>query len=226
MKRDYTNMLQIPCDVLYKAPDLSRKIRDYSLSKEGDLVFLFTGNVSYGRWCSLSSLGGVVKKSGIGKLVIYTATPLTKKMKASLSDCEVHPPVSSSKVFELQNDADVLVHVESFGLKDKLEVRYSISTKIMDYISAQRCILAIGPKDIASMEFLSENKLAICINAEKNIPETISNIKRQRTVIMDCVQSIQKYINNTKSAKQSSLKLEEELYGIIENYKTKSNVIR
>ena len=58
--------------------------------------------------------------------------------------------------------------MESFQLKEKLSVRHSFSTKLVDYFNAGKPILAIGPGDIASIEYLEENRSAyICKNKEE-----------------------------------------------------------
>ena len=220
MKRDYSKMLGLPCSVLYKSPDKERKLTDYTSDKAGDSVrvFLFTGNVSSGRWKSLGKLGEAIKEYGVGKLVIYTPTPMTSKMEKALRCCEVHEPVSARKVIELQNEADVLVHAESFALKDRLEVRYSISTKIMDYISAQRCILAIGPSDLASMEFLHDNDLAVCVNN----PDDLAVLKRFRDpdYLGERIRRVREYVAKADSVDESCRKLEKDLRVITEKYKS------
>ena len=65
------------------------------------------------------------------------------------------------------------MHVESFNLKNKLETRYAISTKVMDYISVGRCILAIGPSDIASTMYLDDRKLAYTARNKKDLLQIV-----------------------------------------------------
>ena len=53
----------------------------------------------------------------------------------------------------------------------------------MDYLCAGRTILAIGPKDIASMEYLRNNEVALCANSEEDIDSIISNLKDSPEII-------------------------------------------
>lgn len=220
MKYDYEKMLKIDCSILYKFPEMSRKFETYKRNSiEKGLVFLYTGNIGNGRWRSLALAGDAIISSGVGKLKIYTPTKLTCKMRESLKNCEVYPPVVSDCVIKLQNEADVLIHAESFKLKERLEVRYSISTKIMDYIGAGRCILAIGSKDIASIEFLKKNKIAIICDSKKAITQKINFLKNNPNIVKMYADQTTEYINSLPTKAQQQENLRKELLNIIEEYK-------
>lgn len=72
--------------------------------------------------------------------------------------------VSNDRIFDVYNESDILLHVESFDRDIKKYTRLSISTKIPEYLSSGKLIIAIGPKDIASIEYLATNKAALIIN--------------------------------------------------------------
>ena len=84
--------------------------------------------------------------------------------------------VSAEKVIELQKDADMLVHVEALDLKNKLLVRQSFSTKIVDYLAAARPILAFGPKNVASIDHLIKNNCAIVADNETELLNKLSTV--------------------------------------------------
>lgn len=181
MRTDYEKMLGVPCKILYKFPDLSRGLGTYKRQKNKPIHFLYTGNIGDGRWKTLSKLGMALKENKFGILDVYTATPITEEIKAELEIdgfSTVHNPVSQKEVIKLQGEADILVHAESFEKKNKLLVRYSISTKIMDYLCAGRTIFAIGPNDIASIEFLKLNNLALCASSDSEISDVVTNLKQ------------------------------------------------
>lgn len=179
-KEDYSRIFNLSFNTLYKTPDPSRCLYPYSIHN-GPIRFLFTGNIGSGRWKTLGKVAKALNETRNGHLDIYTATPITKRIKKAL-DIEgissLHSAVSSSDVLNLQNSADVLIHVESFGLKDRLEVRYAISTKVMDYISDERCILAIGPADIASIELFEREDAAIIVSDKSRISEYIARLTK------------------------------------------------
>lgn len=183
-RQDYTKLFDLPIKVMYKFADNDRKKFDYS-GATGNIRFLYTGNLWVGRWKSLAMLVDALKTTG-GTLDIYTATKLPDKVKKMLNVegvSTVHAPIPQEQVIEEQNKSDVLVHVESFNLKNRLHVRYSISTKIMDYVSVGRCIMAIGPKDIASIEFLDKNDLALIASNEEEVLSIVKQINEKPSMI-------------------------------------------
>lgn len=54
------------------------------------------------------------------------------------------------------NESDILVFVESFNEQEKEKTRYSLSTKIPEYLSLGKPILAVGPESIASIDYLKD----------------------------------------------------------------------
>ena len=216
-KEDYERLLHKECRVLYKGVDPDRKEFEYS-GTSGAIKYLFTGNISSNRWKGLSLLARAIKKHNAGQLDIYTATPITSKMKAALSNCNIHPPVTSEEVLKLQNEADVLVHVESFDLRSKLSVRYSISTKVMDYISTERCILAIGPDDVASIEFIKDNDVGIVANNNQQIETIVLNLLNNPDLLMKNAHKCRDYVTRRKSEKSLQKYLYDGLSEAIKGY--------
>lgn len=201
MRKDYSRYFKLPIKVTYKFPDLSRCLYEYcSVSKP--VKYFYAGNLGAGRWKSLAMLVKSLQRNGNGYIDIYTPTPLTQKQRMLLNIdgvSVIHPPISQAEVIKLQNAADILVHVESFEIRDKLEVRYSISTKIMDYISIGRCILAIGPSDIASMMYLNDNHLAFIANNENELDSIIAELNFSKVAILNSAQQNNKYVNSIDS---------------------------
>jgi hypothetical protein len=72
-----------------------------------------------------------------------------------LKKCEIMSVICNS---------DILLHVESFDPFIQNYTMYSISTKIPEYLSSGNIIVAIGPKNIASISYLSINKVAYIID--------------------------------------------------------------
>ncbi len=220
MKSDYEKMLGIDCGVLYKFTDSKWLSGRYpGVKDENAISFLYTGNVGNRRWESLGTLGEAVEKYGIGHLDVYTPTPLNSKMLKKMSSCTVHEPVSAKEVKALQGQADVLVHAESFNRKDMLAVRYSISTKVMDYISACRCILAIGPEDIASVNYLESNNLALICKSNDDIEKTVQRIKNDKSVISECAEHNFDFVSQMPDRESQQAKLKDDLQNIITQYK-------
>ena len=84
--------------------------------------------------------------------------------------------VSSEEIAVIQKEADILIHVESFALKDRLKVRLSFSTKLVDYFKSGRCIFAVGSRKLASIDYLSKNQGAVIAYKESEIKRKLERL--------------------------------------------------
>lgn len=160
------------CYICTKGADFSMtplKKNTYSESKK----LVYTGNLGNHRWEELYYIGKALDKIGGGhKLVIYSGTPLTKAIEtkfASVESIQFNGRVSVDRVPEIQLDADILVHVESFRLKERLLVHQSFSTKLVDHFSRCRCTFAVGAPDVAFVDYLLKEDAAVVATARKDI---------------------------------------------------------
>lgn len=223
MRRDYIEFLKLPCKVLYKIPDLSRKQSEYRMPGK-KVHFLFTGNIGTNRWKSLAILVEILREEKFGYLDIYTANAISDDMRKALDVegySQLHKPVTQDEVKNLQNAADVLVHAESFDLANKLLVRYSISTKIMDYLCMGRTILGIGPKDIASIEFLHDNETAFVASNKDELRQIIRNIKSNPALLMEYSKKGLAFVGTHMNAMEMKASLRRDLQDIIIEHKQK-----
>lgn len=174
-KDDYTKAFNKECKLLTKSADFTQK-PNVKESYNKPLELVYTGNIALNRWKSLSHIANVLEKINASEikaqLKIYTGTAVTKKMSKALNKGNssfIMGSVSADKVKEIQENADMLVHVEALDLKNKLTVRQSFSTKIVDYLAAARPILAFGPKDVASVDHFVKNDCAIVADNEQEL---------------------------------------------------------
>ena len=149
-KNDYEKSFKKECKVLTKSADFSNQApvkNEYNKP----LQLVYTGNIGMNRWRSLAEIATVLKKINEdevkAQLRIYTGNLLTEKMDSALNKGNssfVMGSVSADEVIKIQNDADMLVHVESKDLKNKLLVRQSFSTfcreQMFRYCHRQRCM--------------------------------------------------------------------------------------
>lgn len=188
-KQEYEKIFKKPFNILYKSADFSGEKPKYK-ENNNILQLVFTGNISSNRWKTLVLIGRALDEINTQKikaqLVIYTATPISKKMQKQLSikdSIVMMGSVPSSEMEKIQKEADVLVHVESFDLRSKLEVRMSFSTKIVDYLSRGKCILGVGPSDVASIDYLIQNDCAVVANNRDEILKTITDLITDNNIL-------------------------------------------
>jgi len=184
MKEEYDAIFGINSIFLAKGADFStHQDIEHTLNKPLRLVYL--GQVIYGRIYSLISLSKVLQAINKDKvkaqLFVYTNNAISDELKKQLlagNSTFLVPPVPYNEVANVIHDADIVVFVESFERKYKNVARLSFSTKLCDYLSSGRAILAVGPEDIAPMNYLKDNKAAfVCISCEEIAPtlETATN---------------------------------------------------
>lgn len=134
---------------------------------------VYTGNLGNHRWEELWHIGQALDKINEGhKLIIYSGTELSDGIKEkfnSTKSIEFMGRVSADKIPEIQSDADVLVHVESFRFKERLLVHQSFSTKIVDHFARSRATFAVGATDVASIDYLLNRDAAVVATSRDDI---------------------------------------------------------
>jgi glycosyltransferase involved in cell wall biosynthesis len=82
---------------------------------------------------------------------------------------ELLATLSASEVSAKLKHFDVLIHVESFLEIDSLYTRYSISTKIPQYMASGRPIIAYGPASLSSIRYIKNSEAGLVIDHENDI---------------------------------------------------------
>ena len=95
------------------------------------------------------------------------------------------------------------MHVEAFDKFNKKITRLSLSTKIPEYMGSGKLIVAIGPDDISSIEYLKENEIAYCIT-ESDEENILTSVKKLFSTDFDK----QKYIDTAKKMCQEQHNIE------------------
>ncbi|WP_152969761.1 hypothetical protein [Pedobacter sp. Hv1] len=191
------------CDLLYVISDIQKKDYDVCFNKDCHILFkggnfdvipvrkpintpvklLYTGNIGAGRYKSLALIGEALDKineDGVKAiLTIYSQTPLNKKKSTTLlnfKSLSFRGGISQEEVKIKQQEADVLIYVESFDLREKLMVRQSFSTKIVDYLRSAKCIFAVGSTICASIDYLIDNDAAIVATHKNEIEVKLTQL--------------------------------------------------
>ena len=181
MREEYSQYFNKKCKVLYKAYDFSGK-PEMKSKVEYPISIIYMGNIGAGRWKELAKVARTVKAINRDKkkcfLKIYTMSPHTEKMEKALNIDNVSAllePVPTEEVLSVMRSADILLHVESTGKKERNFFRLSFSTKIVDYLYSARCIVAIGGYT-AAMAYLKENAAAVVIEDEGKLQNELEKL--------------------------------------------------
>lgn len=167
---------------------------DGALSKKSvnsPIRFVYAGGIYLNRWKTLSMLVQEIKKINdkekVMQLDIYTANPLTNKMRSFLDDkmnSFVHSVVPISELKEIYLKSDVALHCESFDLRNRLDVRLSFSTKIVDCLDSGCAVMAICDPKQAGFAYLKRNDAAICVSSRKEIRDVLKEIIRNPSLLI------------------------------------------
>ena len=215
-KRDYEKMLKVPCSILTKGADFSEEKKSPVCVHE-PVRLCYTGNVGDGRLEILLKISGALAKAGAGELHVYSATRLSESQQAQVDGDRhmiFHGAIAPEQVRGVQEMADVLIHVEDFSRQNRMLTRHSISTKIFDYLGVPRCILAVGPKDIASMTFLQQEGAAVTVNDLAQLEKTVAELVGDKEKIAMQAEKAWQYGKKTLDIKaiQSSLREDMECF--------------
>ena len=195
-KTEYEAIFRKECKILTKSADFSCE-PELVPPRHDPFVFSFTGNIGGGRWKSLSYLAKAIQKLNAetpyrAKLDIYTATPVTKRMKRALDlpgASAILGKISAAQVQDVQKNSDALVHAEGLDLKNKLAVHQSFSTKLVDYFRNCRCIFAIGTEDMASISHLIKNNAAVVAASREDVYPKLLAMMQSDTIAAEKVRN-------------------------------------
>ena len=193
----------------------SMKLNGNDESKENDkITLIYAGGLYYGREDVLGSIGKVISQynsAGPSKkafLKIYTnQTPDQALLdKINIPDASSFcGSLDRSQLAVELNNSDILVFVESSDPLQKEKTRFSLSTKVTEYLSLGKPIFAVGPSDIGSMDYLFD--VAECVFDESEIEDVLKrlleNTERQNQLGILAKQKYEKYHN--KEAIQNQL---------------------
>lgn len=147
------------------------------------LRLIYTGKLNIGRDKAIMAIVralSILNQNGCKAYIdIYTQTNLTDQQVRLLNvygTSFLKGVIPQNQVKKEQAKSDILVFVEDIYDKHNKTARLSFSTKITDYLSQGRCILAIGPSDIASIEYFLEEKAAIVCNTEDEVLRALQKI--------------------------------------------------
>lgn len=166
----------------------SESLRVHGQEPDGDtLTLTYAGGLHFNRHKTLRLLADSIKKynehscKSKAILRIYSV----QKLKQSTVDyLTVHGASQFCGALDEQelkvvlNRSDILVHVESFDRRCVESTRLSISTKIPEYLSVGKPILAIGPSVVASVNYLRD--AALCVTDPGDISPGVAALLSDR----------------------------------------------
>lgn len=187
MKKEYEKLFGKKCFVLHTSAD-KKNIPESNMPH--GVVYL--GNVGLRRNEQLAQMGRALKNivgEGIPQYIdVYSAEQDPEKLKVLTEENGIrfHGMVSAEEVHKIMNESMAVIHTESFDEQIRRIVRFSVSTKIPDCMMNGPCLIAYGPKEVASISYLQENQAAYVItedvDLESDLQEIFANPELRETI--------------------------------------------
>lgn len=178
MKREYQSRYGGNMEVMMNSiPTPEANIQ----TKRDEYKYVYAGNVRLNRWKILINFARALNKlDKAARLYIYTPDKVDKKvLKAFGKEPAIvyGGSLNPSELDKVLHECFGVVHVEAFDSKNRKITQYSLSTKISEYMASGALIFAIGPSEVASMEYLKSNDIAVCISDKsvKKIYEALTS---------------------------------------------------
>lgn len=153
---------------------------DSYIKKEPEIILTYTGSFYYKRAEVLGTIARAIEEYNLhtespkAKLMMYSNSEPSKEIKDQIiieGASEYGGSLNKEQLKERLNTSDILVFVESFDPEQIEKVKYSLSTKVPEYMSVGKPILAVGPDKIGSIEYLRD--VALCIS---KVGDIIGNV--------------------------------------------------
>lgn len=182
--------------------NMSDDLYDNSVvKKEKEIVLTYTGSFYYGRANTLGRLALAIQDynkkhpEASARLLLYSNTEPSDEIRKTIcipGASEYKGSLNQTQLRDRLNTSDILVFVESFE-KDQIEkIRFSLSTKVSEYLSVEKPILAIGPSGTGSMDYLSD--VAFCVTSEGDINSASELIQNKEYQEKSARKSREKYL--------------------------------
>lgn len=182
-KKKY-NSISIP---IMNSIDLRQKDSIFFKKNMDLVVFTYAGGLHLSRWRELLKV-----QTAIEKIKNQTDLKIEFRIYTSARDrieyenyfnseiTEFKDFLSHDKVNLIYEESDILVHVESFE-KEMIEfTKYSLSTKISEYMSSGRPILCYAPQELAVYQYIEKYNFGLCNCDETGLLSSIEKFSKDR----------------------------------------------
>lgn len=177
----YNTVFGCRAEPLYKGCDLSIAVKE---KVNHPITIVYAGNLLYGRRDILRDVSDVVEslsKDGMAvTFEIYSNTALSpsevEKYFGSKNATSFMGKRAYSVIKQRLASADIVLHVESFEPDQILKTKYSFSTKIIDYLQSGSVLLAVGPREVASMKYIQRIPGTCVINRLCQLQEELREL--------------------------------------------------
>lgn len=208
MKRDYAAIFSQPIYTMRIDAPPNRSALPVQ-SRQG---IAYVGSLGVNRITPLVEVGRQLKTAGIAgyELVDVYSNDKNAHTLALLTEengIRFHGGVSPEEVAPILGAAKYVLHVEAFDDNSKFRTRYSLSTKIGEYLQSGACVIAYGPADISSVEYLEENQAAVILSDVRELPSVLQKMNDQVELYQQYVRRSQLLAEKYHNKQQNDMQM-------------------
>ncbi len=151
-------------------------------SQHSELQIVYAGGLHLNRNKSLQDVSSIVEKIDGVKLIVFTSTENMERYQNEFLEfkkTEFRQAVPHSLIHRVYNEADVLLHIESFDPGIQEFTKYSLSTKIPEYMGANKAILCYAPEAIESYQYIKRYNVGLCVSNKNDLTKAILQMLSQ-----------------------------------------------
>ncbi len=158
-----------------------RKIQTPTLNRNKSLKMVYIGGLHLNRHEPLFDIEKCVRELRNDGLIIKVEIYSHEKdyYLGTMFDNEIiefKGSLDHNKIYEVFKNADILLHMESFRSEDILFTKYSLSTKISEYLSSGKPILCYAPKEIAVHQYINETSSGFACSNIKELKNKLTTL--------------------------------------------------
>lgn len=180
MKRKYEEFFEIKGECIHISSEFQFETNQ---NFQTDGSFNYFGNIGLGRWKTIKTIANQLKKHNDETILDVYCPRIGNSIVSKIKNIQNVRYCGSLEYDDLKRKifgSKYLLLVESFSKKNIKDVKFSLSTKVADYISTGVPIIAVGPKGSGTIDFLEENNLAIVINKIDNFYDSFGSLNNRK----------------------------------------------
>lgn len=180
---EFSSRFNVPTKFLVKCGEFEQGKIHKQVGNPIQLVY--AGKLYCNRWKTLGMIADAIKElnnvmGGIRfQLNIYTSDSITGNQNRKLNDglhSIIHGKVSASQLTAIFKKADIVLHVESFDLKNRLLTQDSFSTKVMDCLASGCAVMTVCWEGHAAYQYLKEKDAGIVASSKAEVALQLKKI--------------------------------------------------
>lgn len=190
----YNAVFSCQATPLYKSCDFSEAVKE---RPNHPMKIVYAGNLLYGRMAIVKEIADALEEyCGSCEKVsfdVYSNTALSaeetsffqKKNRTRYMGRQDYQTIKKRLA-----EADLVLHTESFDAEQIVQTKYSFSTKIIDCLQSGSVLLAVGPKELASISYASMIPGAYVIDNLDNLQDNLEKILNSKNQLPERARQI------------------------------------